>query len=77
LAVELAKLKACNTATNSNEHMLADRQTQWRHQVKGRTQMGNRDMDAPEHEPNIATDLQPFAFLVPEVAFEFPGKYDR
>ena len=39
--------------------------------------MGNRDMDAPEHEPNIATDLQPFAFLVPEVTFEFLGKSHR
>ena len=39
--------------------------------------MGNRDMDPPEHEPNIATDLQPFAFLVPEVTFDFPGKYYR
>jgi hypothetical protein len=39
--------------------------------------MDNRDMDPPEHEPNIATDLQPFAFLVPEVTFDFPGKYYR
>ena len=39
--------------------------------------MGNRDMDTSEQEPSIAADLQPFAFLVPEVTFEFPEKYYR
>jgi hypothetical protein len=39
--------------------------------------MENRDMDTPEQAPNIVADAPPVAFLVPEVAFEFLGKYYR
>ena len=39
--------------------------------------METKDMNTPEQEPSIVADTPPVAFRVPEVTFEFLGKYYR